>query len=110
MTSIWWIRRDLRLTDNPALHSALEAGSVLPVFILDPAFSSSSPRRKNFLHEGLHALDKDLRARVTAMRKAVTSILVRSAWCLDDTVQGNMFKYDYFSHVLGPQNFKILPD
>lgn len=63
MTSIWWIRRDLRLTDNPALHSALEAGSVLPVFILDPAFSSSSPRRKNFLHEGLHALDRDLRAR-----------------------------------------------
>jgi deoxyribodipyrimidine photo-lyase len=63
MTAIWWIRRDLRLTDNPALHSALEAGSVLPVFILDPAFSSSSPRRRNFLHEGLHALDRDLRAR-----------------------------------------------
>lgn len=63
MTSIWWIRRDLRLTDNPALHSALEAGSVLPIFILDPAFSSSSPRRKNFLYEGLHALDRDLRQR-----------------------------------------------
>ena len=63
MTSIWWIRRDLRLTDNPALHAALEAGSVLPVFILDPAFASQSPRRKNFLHEGLHALDRDLRAR-----------------------------------------------
>lgn len=63
MTSIWWIRRDLRLADNPALHSALEAGSTLPVFILDPAFASSSPRRKNFLHEGLHALDRDLRAR-----------------------------------------------
>ncbi|NWG05875.1 MAG: deoxyribodipyrimidine photo-lyase [Chloroflexi bacterium] len=63
MTSIWWIRRDLRLTDNPALHAALEAGSVLPVFILDPAFSSSSPRRRDFLYEGLHALDRDLRAR-----------------------------------------------
>ncbi|GAB4461620.1 MAG: deoxyribodipyrimidine photo-lyase [Anaerolineales bacterium] len=63
MTSIWWIRRDLRLTDNPALHATLRAGSVLPVFILDPAFSSSSPRRRNFLHEGLHALDRDLRAR-----------------------------------------------
>ena len=25
MTSIWWIRRDLRLTDNPALHTALAA-------------------------------------------------------------------------------------
>jgi len=63
MTAIWWIRRDLRLTDNTALYAALEAGSVIPVFILDPAFSGSSPRRKNFLYEGLHALDKDLRSR-----------------------------------------------
>jgi deoxyribodipyrimidine photo-lyase len=63
MTAIWWIRRDLRLADNPTLESALEAGDVIPVFILDPAFSSSSPRRKSFLYEGLHALDKDLRAR-----------------------------------------------
>ena len=63
MTSIWWIRRDLRLTDNLALHSALEAGSVIPVFILDPAFSTLSTRRNNFLYEGLHALDQELRNR-----------------------------------------------
>ena len=62
-SSLWWIRRDLRLTDNPSLHSALDAGEVVPVFILDPAFADSSPRRKNFLYEGLHALDKDLRVR-----------------------------------------------
>ncbi|MBN8580717.1 MAG: deoxyribodipyrimidine photo-lyase, partial [Anaerolineae bacterium] len=30
MTNIWWIRRDLRLTDNAALHAALEAGATLP--------------------------------------------------------------------------------
>jgi deoxyribodipyrimidine photo-lyase len=53
----------LRLADNSTLHSALQAGDVIPVFILDPAFSSSSPRRKSFLYEGLAALDKDLRAR-----------------------------------------------
>jgi len=63
MNTIWWIRRDLRLTDNAALHAALEAGSVLPVFIIDPAFDSSSARRKDFLYEGLHTLDKDLRER-----------------------------------------------
>jgi deoxyribodipyrimidine photo-lyase len=63
MSVIWWVRRDLRLTDNAALHAALEADSVIPVFILDPAFSRSSPRRKNFLCEGLDALDKDLRTR-----------------------------------------------
>jgi deoxyribodipyrimidine photo-lyase len=63
MRSIWWIRRDLRLTDNAALHASLKAGFVIPVFILDPAFSSQSPRRMNFLYEGLHALNKDLRER-----------------------------------------------
>lgn len=63
MTSIWWIRRDLRLNDNAALHSALEAGDVLPVFILDPAFSGQSPRRRDFLHEGLGVLRQDLQTR-----------------------------------------------
>lgn len=63
MISIWWIRRDLRLTDNPALHAALTAGDVIPVFIFDPAFSSQSPRRRSFLHEGLHVLDRELKKR-----------------------------------------------
>ena len=63
MSVLWWIRRDLRLTDNLALHAALATGPVIPIFILDPAFSHSSPRRRDFLYEGLHALDKDLRRR-----------------------------------------------
>ena len=63
MTSIWWIRRDLRLIDNLTLHSALTTGDVIPVFILDPAFSSQSPRRQSFLYEGLHVLDTDLKKR-----------------------------------------------
>ncbi|OED47867.1 deoxyribodipyrimidine photolyase [Rhodobacteraceae bacterium (ex Bugula neritina AB1)] len=34
---IWWIRRDLRLADNPALTAAVNSGApVLPVYILDP--------------------------------------------------------------------------
>lgn len=70
MTAIWWIRRDLRLTDNPALQSALEAGSpsgtvsVIPVFILDPyLLSRPAPRRQAFLFNGLRAIDADLRKR-----------------------------------------------
>lgn len=63
MTSLWWIRRDLRLADNPALHAALQAGSVVPVFVLDPKFDSASPRRRDFLYGGLRALDDSLRAR-----------------------------------------------
>lgn len=63
MTTIWWIRRDLRLTDNAALHASLQFDSVIPLFILDPAFDSASTRRKSFLYEGLHVLDKNLRQR-----------------------------------------------
>ncbi len=63
MTSIWWVRRDLRLTDNPTLHSALKLGDIIPVFIIDPAFSSQSPRRRSFLYEGLSSLNKNLQTR-----------------------------------------------
>ncbi len=63
MTAVWWIRRDLRLSDNPALRAALQSGQVVPLFILDPVFDSHSARRKNFLYAGLAALDKELRAR-----------------------------------------------
>ncbi|MGB0903857.1 MAG: deoxyribodipyrimidine photo-lyase, partial [Mangrovicoccus sp.] len=34
---IWWLRRDLRLSDNPCLQAALATGQpVIPVVILDP--------------------------------------------------------------------------
>lgn len=36
MTSILWFRRDLRLSDHPALVEASKDGDVLPVFIFDP--------------------------------------------------------------------------
>ena len=43
MTAIWWIRRDLRLTDNPTLHAASEpfvqsqdkTGEVVPAFYIE---------------------------------------------------------------------------
>lgn len=63
MTSLWWIRRDLRLSDNPALQAALQKGAVVPVFVFDPKFDSASPRRRDFLYGGLRALDEALRAR-----------------------------------------------
>jgi deoxyribodipyrimidine photo-lyase len=64
---IWWLRRDLRLTDNQALSAALAAGEqVLPVFILDHRLLESpytGDKRNAFLFEGLRALDMDLRSR-----------------------------------------------
>lgn len=65
--AIWWLRRDLRLTDNQALTAALAAGDeVAPLFVLDERLlgaTASSPRRNDFLFAGLAALDDDLRSR-----------------------------------------------
>jgi deoxyribodipyrimidine photo-lyase len=66
-TAIWWIRRDLRLSDNQALSRAASAAdSVVPVFVLDPKLvgsANSSPRRLAFLYQGIKRLDADLRRR-----------------------------------------------
>ncbi len=66
-TAVWWIRRDLRLTDNQALTAALQvADQVIPLFILDPFFDRSpyvAAKRLAFLVRGLHELDAALRQR-----------------------------------------------
>ncbi len=97
MTSIWWIRRDLRLTDNPTLQAALEADSVIPVFILDPAFSYQSSRRKNFLHEGLSALERDLRAcgSYLVIRKGKPNEVLRNLF--DETKSDTVFAEEDFT-------------
>lgn len=61
--NIWWIRRDLRLTDNPALTAAIREGNgVIPVFILDDhLLKFSAKNRQSFLFSGLQNLDSDLR-------------------------------------------------
>ena len=71
--AIWWIRRDLRLTDNFALNTARQSGyPVLPVFIMDNRLMAGPVnRRQRFL---LNAL-KDLRAQ---LRQEGSDLLVRS--------------------------------
>lgn len=65
--AIWWMRRDLRLTDNHALAVARQsAAQVLPVFILDDTLLASQyvgSKRLAFLLEGLRRLDADLHTR-----------------------------------------------
>jgi len=58
--AVWWVRRDLRLSDNQALGAAIQhGGAVVPVFIVDPALLNSpyaGKRRAAFLFGGLRAL------------------------------------------------------
>jgi deoxyribodipyrimidine photo-lyase len=60
--SIMWFRRDLRISDHPALLAAIEAGSeIVPVFILDKALiKTAGTKRLAYLSESLHSLDKSL--------------------------------------------------
>ncbi len=65
MTSILWLRRDLRRGDHPALAAAHADGPVLPVFVLDPAiFDSAGPVRQAWLARTLRALDEGFGGRL----------------------------------------------
>jgi deoxyribodipyrimidine photo-lyase len=61
--SIMWFRRDLRLSDNPALLAAgADGDEVVPLFVVDPTFSSSGAVRLAYLHDVLSALDDSIRS------------------------------------------------
>ena len=58
---IYWVRRDLRLSDNPALRAAAEQGRpVLPVFIRDAAVDRLGAAPKWRLGLGLEQFDQAL--------------------------------------------------
>jgi deoxyribodipyrimidine photo-lyase len=64
-TVIHWFRRDLRLTDNHALHKAIASGHrVQCIFIFDPTILDKLPNpcdvRLTFIHETLAKLNNQL--------------------------------------------------
>ncbi len=65
MTKIIWVRRDLRLADQPALAAAVESGAaVIPVFVLDdetPKHRKMGGASRWWLNHSLKSLDADLR-------------------------------------------------
>ena len=62
--AVMWFRRDLRLTDNPALLDACDSDGVLPLFVLDPSlWGPAGPSRRAYLAASLRALDGSLRRR-----------------------------------------------
>ena len=60
MPAVMWFRRDLRISDNPALlEAAAGDGEVLPLFVVDPAlWGPSGPSRRHYLGESLKHLDR----------------------------------------------------
>ncbi|MGD9603429.1 MAG: deoxyribodipyrimidine photo-lyase [Gammaproteobacteria bacterium] len=102
--ALWWIRRDLRLTDSPALHAARAHGAVVPVFVWDPAFRvrawyRESHARRAFLAGGLAALAADLERRGSrlvvadgdpreVLRKLLTETGADAIYALADATAG----------------------
>ncbi len=61
---ILWFRRDLRLSDQPALVAAAADGAVIPVYILDdetPKHRKMGAASRWWLHHSLQSLDAALR-------------------------------------------------
>jgi deoxyribodipyrimidine photo-lyase len=56
-TTVFWFRRDLRLTDNAGLYYALRQGNVLPIFIFDnqilKKLDDKGDKRVQFIHHTL---------------------------------------------------------
>ena len=72
-----WFKRDLRVYDHAPLFMAAQTGSVLPLYILEPALwqqPDASLRQWRFIRQSLRELDAALRelgARRLLLRVAV---------------------------------------
>jgi len=92
-TNVMWFRRDLRLTDNPALVAASSGHDVLGLFVLDPRLleTSGAPRRAVLIRT-LRALDEQLDGRLvirhgdpaTVVTKVAREVKAEAVHCGDD--------------------------
>lgn len=82
---IVWLRRDLRLADQPAFHAAAQAGPVVPVYVLDDdragdhAYGGAS---RVWLHHSLDSLARSLgahRSRIVLRRGDAPQVLAALA-------------------------------
>ena len=79
MTAIWWVRRDARLSDNPALLEAQSEGAALPLFPWSPPLALWSGRRRAHLARVLWSLREDAEGALTIRRGTPADALVSAA-------------------------------
>ncbi|MDN2660353.1 deoxyribodipyrimidine photo-lyase [Neptunomonas sp. CHC150] len=94
---IFWFRQDLRLADNPGLCAAIDAGQVIPVYILDdvnskPAMGSAS---RWWLHHSLSSLNASLSNKLNFYKGDAHHILLK-------LVQQNNVKGVYWNRCYEP--------
>ncbi|MGD1925964.1 MAG: FAD-binding domain-containing protein [Paracoccaceae bacterium] len=105
---IVWFKRDLRTTDNRALARAAQAGTVLPLFVVEPALWSQpdmSARHWAFaseclaeLREGLGSLGQPLAIRigdvVETLDQLHTTLGIAGLWSHEETGNALTFARD----------------
>lgn len=64
MTSILWLRRDLRVHDLPALRSASEDGPVVAIFVADPVLLRGAGARVDALRDALAGAQEEYDGRL----------------------------------------------
>lgn len=75
--SIFWFRKDLRLTDNPGLHEAVQQGSVLPIFIVDQdVLAREGQASRWWLYHALSDLDASLDHRLQVYQGNTEAVLL----------------------------------
>jgi deoxyribodipyrimidine photo-lyase len=77
--SIYWIRQDLRLYDNPALIESVKNGTIIPIYILDdinPKEHKMGQASKIWLHHSLKKLNKQMNNNLLISRGNPENILL----------------------------------
>ena len=78
--NIFWFRRDLRLTDNPAFAAAVKDDAVLPVYILDKREEFKIGGASQWwLHHSLESLNKSLDGKLNYFHGSAEEIIPRLA-------------------------------
>lgn len=76
---IVWFRQDLRLTDNPALHEAVNTGAkIIPIYILDDVNAGDwtmGGASRMWLHHSLNALNDSLNGHLACFKGDAPIIL-----------------------------------
>lgn len=97
--TILWFRRDLRLSDHPALVAAARRGVVLPVFIHDDSVAGLGAAAKWRLGEGLRVFS-------AALEEAGSRLILRrgpAREVLEDLVRESGADAVYWSRLYDPQ-------
>ncbi len=101
-TTLLWFRRDLRLSDHPALTAAAKKGPVIPIFIKDELVDRLGAAPKLRLQMGLQSLSGDLQNRQS-------QLIFRSGNALQvilDLVQETGASSVYWSRLYDPDSVR----